>query len=164
MTSVVQTVSRAAPWKVGRLPTIPAELSLQLFYNKRDKLQFYNVNPAFTARIRSIKPLSGSVCPLYSGPVILRAFLYAREKWPTQPFRAVSGRALEAVYNSFRVDGLPRLVVSVSKDVEKPLRGKLRGTIRHRFKRRGTRAFRQALEGLRQEDPSKRWQSGFSDE
>ena len=52
------------------------------------------------------------------------------------------------------MDGLPRVVFGVSKDVEKPLRGKLHGCLRHRFKRRGKMAFKIALETLRREDPS----------
>lgn len=69
------------------------------------------------------------------------------------PFANVSSQAMEAVYESLRVDGLPRVVFGVSKDVEKPLRGKLHGCLRHQFKRRGKVAFKIALETLRRENP-----------
>jgi len=59
---------------------------------------------------------------------------------------------MEAVYESLRADGLPRVVFGVSKDVERPLRGKLHGCLRHRFKRRGKMALKCAIESLRKEN------------
>ena len=53
---------------------------------------------------------------------------------------------------SYRVDGLPRVVFVVSTEVEKPLRGKMSSVLRHRFKRRMKTAFRMALEEKRKED------------
>jgi RNase P protein component len=59
-----------------------------------------------------------------------------------------------ALYNSRLRDGLPRVVYVVSKEVEAPLRGKMGAILRHKFKRKGKAAFKQALEGLRRDNPS----------
>jgi hypothetical protein len=74
--------------------------------------------------------------------------------WPGRPFSAVTSQALEAIYDSLRVDGLPRVIFGVSKEVEKPLRGKMSPVLRHRFKRRGKMALKMALQQLRREDES----------
>jgi hypothetical protein len=108
-------------------------------------------SPPFVVRIRPIKPLKGPICPYEKGGNILRAFLYARKHWPTTPFRTVSAQALEAVYESNRVDGLPRVLFVVAKQVEAPLRGKMHGVIRRQFRRRGKTAFKFALQSLRKE-------------
>lgn len=108
------------------------------------------------ARIRPIKPLTAPVCPHESGSNILRAFLYARKRWPTTPFRTISALALQAVYDSNRVDGLPRAIFVVSKEVEAPLRGKMHGFIRGRFKQRAKAAFKEALEAFRKDNESRR--------
>ena len=60
---------------------------------------------------------------------------------------------LEAVYDSMRIDGLPRVVFAVGKDVEQGLRGKLHGYLRGKFKRRGRMAFKIAMEEIRKKDP-----------
>jgi hypothetical protein len=145
------------------LPTISSPVSSTLFWppshNPQNKfalpgLQTYAPpSPApFRVRLRPIKPLLSSPAPLCQGSLVLRTFLYARKKWPLQPFRQVAAQALEAVRDSQRVDGLPRVVFVVSSEVEKPLRGRMHGVIRHRFKRRMKAAFRIALEEKRKED------------
>ncbi len=111
-----------------------------------------SLTPPFLARIRPIKPLKGPVSPYEKGSNILRGFLYARQKWPNSPFRTVSPQAMEAIYESNRVDGLPRVLFVVSKEVETPLRGKMHGTLRAMFRRRAKVAFKFAIEGLRRED------------
>lgn len=153
MTSTTANFPRKIdPWRIKRLPTFPVSLSPTYFFNlpKNKKLQIQNY-PTFTARIRPIKQLKFHPCPHHSGSIILRAFLYAREKWPTVSFRNVVTPSLEAVYESFRRDGLPRVVFVASKEVEQPLRGKLTSVLRHRFKRRAKLAFKMALEGIRRE-------------
>lgn len=146
------------------LPTIPSPISSILFWppsnNPKNKfslpgLQTYSPASAptpFHIRLRPIKPLVTPSAPPSHGSLILRSFLYARQHWPEQPFRNVAAQALEAVNESYRVDGLPRLVFVVSTEVEKPLRGKMSSVLRHRFKRRMKTAFRMALEEKRKED------------
>jgi len=60
--------------------------------------------------------------------------------------------SLEAVYDSMRIDSLPRVVFAVGKSVEKPLRGTLHGYLRGKFKRRAKQAFRIALEEIRRKN------------
>lgn len=64
----------------------------------------------------------------------------------------MADHALEAVYDSMRVDALPRVVFAVGKSVEKPLRGELHGYLRGKFKRRAKQAFRVALEEIREKN------------
>ena len=52
-----------------------------------------------------------------------------------------------------RVDGLPRVVFTVGKDVEQGLRGKLHGYLRGKFKRRARMAFKISMEEIRKKDP-----------
>src|SRR5947207_5517456 len=155
MTSTAKKIPwKVHPWRIKRLPTLPAQLAVsQFFARKSRKTQHFTpVNSPFEARIQPIKPLVSPACPHESGTFILRAFLYARRKWPWTSFANVASQAMEAVYESLRVDGLPRVIFGVSKDVERPLRGKLHGFLRHRFKRRGKMAFKYAIEGLRREN------------
>ena len=58
------------------------------------------------------------------------------------------------MYDSMRVDGLPRVVFAVGKDVESVLRGKLHGYLRGKFKRRARMAFKIALEEIRKKNLS----------
>ena len=158
------------------LPTIPSPISSTLFWppsnNPHNKfslpgLQTYS--PAetpcpFHIRLRPIKPLVTPSAPPCHGSLILRSFLYARKYWPDQPFRNVAAQALEAVNESYRVDGLPRVVFVVSTEVEKPLRGKMSSVLRHRFKRRMKTAFRMALEEKRKEDKGSSQENGHKRE
>ena len=157
MTSITTKISwKVHPWRVKRLPTIPVELSTTYFFNNRNKsIQIFlpsRQNPPFIARILPISPLKSPLPPLESGSNILRSFLYARSKWPYSPYRANAAYAMETIYNTFRVDGLPRVVFVVAKEVQQPLRGKLNAVIRHQFKRRGKAALKRALEELRREN------------
>ena len=108
---------------------------------------------SFEARIHPISPILKPPATYASGPVILRAFLHARTRHGRTPFRMLTDQSLEAVYDSMRIDGLPRVVFAVGKDVEQGLRGKLHGYLRGKFKRRGRVAFRLAMEEIRKQDP-----------
>jgi hypothetical protein len=109
----------------------------------------------FTAKIQPIGRLTGPIPPYADGPNILRAFLYARQRWPHLGFRTVSSKAMQAVYETNRIDGLPRVVFTVSTGVEKLLKGNLLGVLRKKFKKRGRWAFIMALHELKKEDPSR---------
>jgi hypothetical protein len=156
MTSVAKKLPwKVHPWRIKRLPTLPVAIGIQGFFSNKQNYKLQHIKPAnsaFEARVKPIKPLRATACPHELGPIILRAFLYARQKWPHMSFGKVAPQALEAIYDSFRVDGLPRVVFTVMKEVEKPLRGKLNSTLRHRFKRRGKMAFKLAIEQLRREN------------
>jgi len=154
----------SASWKIKSLPSFPAVAYTGYFFapGGRENLQMINApvqNPLsststvpFTARVRPIKALEGPVCPYEKGSNILRAFLYARKTWPNKQFRTVSAQAMEAVYESNRVDGLPRVLFAVSRETEAPLRGKMHGVIRRRFRRRAKMAFKMAIQYLRKEN------------
>jgi hypothetical protein len=162
-------------WRVPRLPSIPVSLCSESFFQpgpRNRNCQLCDAwpttrttppttgrkpaapRPIFTARMLPIKTLKEPVCPHETGPNLLRTFLYARSKWPDQPFRNCAARASEAVHESNRIDGLPRVVFAVGKGVQALLRGKLHSVIRSKFKRRAKTAFKCALEDLRREDES----------
>jgi hypothetical protein len=108
----------------------------------------------FIAKIQPIGRLTAPIAPYADGTNILRAFLYARGRWPQLGFRNVSSKSMQAVYETNRIDGLPRVVFVVSKGVENLLKGKLHGVLRRRYKKRGRWAFIAALHELKKEDLS----------
>lgn len=105
--------------------------------------------------IKPIVMLTQPIAPLAKGPNILRAFLWAREKYPDRNFGEVKDEAMEAVYSSHRVDGLPRIAWTLGKDVRQIVNGRVKvgGVLRHKVKRRARAAFREAVEGALKEDP-----------
>src|SRR5271169_1784084 len=133
------------------LPTIPANVCTLKFFGNikspKHRMQTQDL-PSFFVRIKPIPPLTKPPAPYASGPVILRAFIYARTRHKRYPFRLMADTSLEAVYDSMRIDSLPRVVFAVGKSVEKPLRGTLHGYLRGKFKRRAKQAFRIALEEI----------------
>src|SRR5271170_5301478 len=143
-------------WQVPRLlPTIPANIcTLKFFHpnkNPKHRMQTQDL-PSFYVRVKPIPLLIKPPATYASGPVILRAFIHARTRHKRQPFRMMADQSLEAVYDSMRVDSLPRVVFAVGKSVEKPLRGVLHGYLRGKFKRRARQAFRVALEEIRKKN------------
>lgn len=150
------------PW-INRFPTFTSTIIQKLFFgrvhrqNYTPKLQT-DVAYAkkadsipFTAKLQPIQRLTDPAAPYTLGPNMLRAFIYARQRYPDIPVRWASERAIQAVYESNRIDGFPRVMFNISKEVEKLLIGKLHGFIRRRFKMRGRRAFIDALDQLRRE-------------
>jgi hypothetical protein len=143
------------PWKVKLpLPTISAEFSSVLFFQDRSRrVQRIFAPPAFQLRVRAIKRLTAPVIPRVKGSNLLQAFLWARQNAPDKAFLQIYLHAYDAVYAARRIDGLPRVVFLVSKDVAVPLRGSLKSYLRHQFKRRAKEAFRLTLEALRRAEP-----------
>src|SRR5438045_3476814 len=91
------------PWRVSRLPTLPTQEGVSEFFTNRKRTKIKHFKPpnsSFEVRLKPIKPLLKPSTPHERGPVILRAFLYARRVWPGRPFSAVASQALEAIYNS----------------------------------------------------------------
>jgi RNase P protein component len=151
MASVTRIPRPLHPWKIKHIPSLAVEQGTKLFFLGRAPAIIRH-HPAFAVRAKPIQPLTAQPPPHLKGPKILQAFLYARKHWPNYPLRSVLSDAMEAIYESRRVDGLPRVIFSVSKEVATPLRGKLQAALRHRFKRVGRTAFKVALETLRREN------------
>jgi hypothetical protein len=148
MTTITRIPRPLHPWKIKQLPTIQCDLSSQILFRNHNT-QIIQLHPAFILRANPIQPLKTRPCPHLAGPRILQAFLWARKRFPGRPVLKGLPWSFQAVYESRRVDGLPRVVFVVSKDISVPLRGKMSGVIRHRAKNRGRTAFKLALEGLR---------------
>jgi hypothetical protein len=147
-----------AAWKLPpRLPTLPMEIaSYRLIMDSPNRI--HRFRPRHQSCVVNIRPIAQLTEPPASqarGPHVLRAFLWAREKYPDRNFNDVRDEAMEAVYSSYRVDGLPRIVFGLGKDVRMIVnnRVKVGGVLRHKVKRRAKAAFREALEGERQINP-----------
>jgi hypothetical protein len=157
-----KSLKNGHPWR-NRFPTITTTDVQKIFFGRSHRQHFIPKSQTevryadkadgvpFTAKLQPIQRLTRPAAPYTLGPNILRAFIYARQHYPDIPFRWASAHALQAVYESNRIDGFPRVMFTVSKEVEKLLIGKLHGLLRRRFKTRGRRAFIDALDQLRRE-------------
>lgn len=166
--TVTHRLKSGHPWR-NRFPTFPTAEVQEIFFRPARRQYFVptpspNANKTdgvpFTAKLQPIKRLTVRAAPYTLGTTILRAFIYARQHFPDMAFRWASTKALQAVYESNRIDGFPRVMFSVSKEVEKMLRGKLHGLLRRRFKTRARRAFIAALKQVCSERKGKfhsRW-------
>jgi hypothetical protein len=156
------------PWR-NRFPTFTTDEVQKIFFG-RARRQWFTPTPSpnanksdgvpFTAKLQPIKPLTVHAAPYTLGTTILRAFIYARQHFHDLAFRWASAKALQTVYESNRIDGFPRVMFIVSKEVEKLLTGKLHGLLRRRFKTRARRAFIAALKQICSERKGKfhsRW-------
>ena len=139
--------------KLLRLATISNSIGFN-FFSKQHKILKHINHEYFLLVALPIGVRSSPACPNESGPFILRAFLHAREMIPFKPFRLTAGNVLQDVHDSTRVDGLPRVVITVHQDVAKPLRGKLHGYLRKAFRKKGRKAVTIAITQLREEKPS----------
>jgi hypothetical protein len=157
---LASTAKKTPAWKLpAKIPTMPVDISsARLTYNTKGALvqRIEPATKAFVVNVQPIGPLKTPPAPLAKGSNMLRAFLWAREHFPQSNLIEVKEKAVEAVYESHRVDGLPRVIFALAKEVRNPLNIKIQigGILRHRFKRRARRAFRDAIEELRRKDPS----------
>ena len=149
-------------WKMpAKLPTVPVDIGTATFVGRIPGVPHQRIDTAnntFVVHVRPIPKLASRPAPLAEGPTILRAFLWARQHYPHLNFMEVKDRALDAVYQSHRVDGLPRVVFGLLKDVRTVVGAKvqLSGVLRHRFKRRARQAFREAMEQIKNKSQSNR--------
>src|SRR5271156_650635 len=102
-------------WRLPRLPTFPAnpDQTVSLFSFKSPSSihgAAQKAYPTFHIYYRPITVLNAPVTPYYEGSLMLRTFLYVRKKWPDKSFLEVSYDARKAINESYRVDGLPRVM------------------------------------------------------
>ena len=158
--SSVGLATRKTMWKMpAKLPTVPVDTGMATLTGHIAGVPHQRIDPAnstFVVHVRPIPKLTSHPAPLAEGPIILRAFLWARQNYPTRNFMEVKDIALDAVYQSHRVDGMPRVVFGLMKDVRTVMGTKVRlsGVLRHRFKRRAKQAFREAMEQIMNKSPS----------
>jgi hypothetical protein len=132
--------------KASQLPTMTHGMTKIVFYSHSNRSQVQG--GSFDVQILPIAPLTSLPCPYEDGTKYLRAFLYGRSRWPNQPFGKVRWLAYQAVHDSYRVDGLPRVVWALGEKARQPFLGKSVGFMRRRYQRRAKRAFGLALEQL----------------